>query len=127
MPPTHGQARAVSEQNRAAAGHAGHAGAADTPVGAAARTWHRRGHRQPVAGGAASRPRLALPGAPPPRTPGLDRGGVEALREQAAREVLPADAHREETAARRRIEMESPHRGDRPRHATREILEDASP
>src|SRR5688572_16647999 len=122
MAPTHGHTRALSEQDRAAAGHAGHAGAADAAVGSAARTRDRRRHLQPLPGCAADRPWLALPRAPPPRTPGLDRSRVEAVREQAAREVLPADAHREEAAARRRIEVESPHRGDRPRHATREVL-----
>src|SRR5688572_2144886 len=123
MSPTNGQTREIPKPGRVTAGDLGHAGTADAAVGAAARARHRRRHLEPVPGCAAGRPRLALPRAPSPRTPGLDRGRVEAVREQAAREVLPADANREETAAHCRIEVESSHRGDRARHATREILE----
>src|SRR4026208_956182 len=49
---------------------------------------------------------------PARRAAWLDRGRVEAVRQQAAREVLPADADRQEAAARRRVEVESPDRGD---------------
>ena len=85
--------------------------------GSPARLGHLAADPADLGGRPARQPGLALPVAPPARARGLDRGGVGQLRQQPAREVLPADARGPQAARRRDGELGAPVGRRRPRAA----------
>src|SRR5258708_34887272 len=87
---------AVPEPDRAVAGDAGPANSADAAVGSATWVWDQRSDPQSFRRDFTSGYGFALSGAAPFGKAEVDCGGVESLREQTAREVLPADGYRQE-------------------------------
>ena len=84
--------RALQKPHRSAAGHARPDHPADPPLGATAWLRHQSRHQRDPARGLQGRDRIALSGTASSRKARLDCVGVEDVRQQAAREVLPPTA-----------------------------------
>src|SRR6478735_5049352 len=90
----YGEADAVSESNRAAAGHPRSPHSSDAPVGAAARIWNRAGHPGRVERRAAGRHGIALSRPAPARKTEVDHRDMEVIGQQTTDARLPVDGGR---------------------------------
>src|SRR5579864_9275626 len=86
-------------------------------MGGSARSRSRASDSRQFSGCAPNRARFALSGAAPPGKAGLDRVGMEDDRKQAASQVLPADARRQEATGLGTIALEAPGTGGHARDA----------
>src|SRR6266851_3659066 len=91
----------VPKPHRAAARHPRPADPANPPVGSPARLRHQPGHPRQLRRNPASRHRLTVSRAAPPRAPKVDRRRLETFRKQTARPRLPPHRHRQKAVALR--------------------------
>src|SRR5712691_3512297 len=115
----HAQEGEPAAEGRAGAGHARPARAQDPRPRSRARPHHRARDRATLGRRPPGRARLALPGAPPPGGPRMDRVVLGDLGEQPPGEIQPPDADGPEAARRADQPLGRPRARDRPRPAPR--------